>query len=263
MNFTYRDYFRLVDRLRNAGYEIADYEDWEDKKRCVILRHDIDNSIQKAVKLAGLEFREHVHAVYFVQLTSDFYNVFSKESRYGLNRLADYGHDIGLHFDETCYPDFFSSAENGKLYDEQGVREMILQEAAILRTAAGVPVKAVSMHRPGRGMLETGLSIPGMINSYGTEFFQGFKYLSDSRRHWREPVEEIVCSGMFPRLHILTHPFWYNDVETDMYGTLERFVNDAGSQRYVSLQANITDLEAVIGMDANGKVYRSGREEEL
>ena len=49
-----------------------------------------------------------------------------------------------------------------------------------------------------------------MINSYGQTFFHDFKYLSDSRRRWREPVEEIIRSGTYDRLHILTHAFWYH-----------------------------------------------------
>lgn len=253
MDFTYRCYFRLVDLLRARGYALTDYHGWKQQKRCVILRHDIDNSIPKAVELAGLEYGEQVRSTYFVQLTSDFYNVFSKEGREGLAKLAGYGHHIGLHFDETCYPD----CTGGGYYDTQVMVEMILREAALLQEAAGVPVDAVSMHRPGKIMLEADLEIPGMANSYGKEFFHGFKYLSDSRRHWREPVEEIAASGRFQRLHILTHPFWYNHTEKEIYASLSGFINDAPRQRYTYLGANFTDLESVMRMDENGTIYRS------
>ena len=39
--------------------------------------------------------------------------------------------------------------------------------------------------------------VPGMINGYGKVYFKEFKYLSDSRRWWREPVEEIIESGQY------------------------------------------------------------------
>ena len=58
-------------------------------------------------------------------------------------------------------------------------------------------------------MLENEVSFPSMINSYSSKFFKEFKYLSDSRMHWRENVEAVIKSHDYHRLHILTHAFWY------------------------------------------------------
>ena len=63
------------------------------------------------------------------------------------------------------------------------------------------------MHRPSRWVLEADLKIPGMVNSYGKEFFQDFKYVSDSRMRWREDVMKYAIEKAYPRLHILTHAF--------------------------------------------------------
>lgn len=46
--------------------------------RCVILRHDIDNSFSQAVKLTELEVEEGVRSTWFVLPRTDFYNAFSK-----------------------------------------------------------------------------------------------------------------------------------------------------------------------------------------
>ena len=43
-----------------------------------------------------------------------------------------------------------------------------------------------------------------MINSYSKEFFQNFKYVSDSRMKWREDVMKYVKEKQYPRMQILT-----------------------------------------------------------
>ena len=98
-------------------------------------------------------------------------------------------------------------------------------------------------------MLEADLEIPGMINSYGQAFFKGFKYLSDSRRRWREPVDEIIASEAYEHLHILTHAFWYNESEISIHDSVKAFVNDGNRQRYFSMKSNITDLETIMRED--------------
>lgn len=55
MKFTYQSYIDLLSKLQLHGYHIAGYDNWEDYDRCVILRHDIDNDIKKAINLATLE----------------------------------------------------------------------------------------------------------------------------------------------------------------------------------------------------------------
>ena len=85
-----------------------------------------------------------------------------------------------------------------------------------------------------------------MINSYGQKFFKEFKYLSDSRRRWREPVEHIIEAQEYDRLHILTHPFWYNMTDRSLHDSIFEFVNNANRSRYNFLQSNFTDLESVM-----------------
>lgn len=241
MNFTYDDYHNLLLLLQKHGYEIVNYNNWNSKKRCAILRHDIDTDIDKALKMAHKECNWGIESTYYVLLTSDFYNIFSKNNNEKLHDIIKCGHEIGLHFDEMNYPEL-----NGNI---DAICEKIQEEAKILEKVIGKPVEAVSMHRPSREILEADLQIPGMINSYGQIFFHDFKYLSDSRRHWREPVEEIIQSEQYERLHILTHAFWYDEKEKGMRDTLKLFVNSANEQRYAILNKNFTDLNSVIEKD--------------
>lgn len=103
MKFTYDAYRALLSLLREGGYVARNYHNYTDAPRCVIIRHDIDNSLQQAVKLAELEAEENIQSTWFVLLRTDFYNVFSKASKEALDRIQTLGHEIGLHFDEASY----------------------------------------------------------------------------------------------------------------------------------------------------------------
>ena len=176
-------------------------------------------------------------STFFVLVTSDFYNIFSYKNTMLLQKIRECGHDIGLHFDETRYTDI-KTPSDAKCY--------ILDEIRLLSKVLEEPVEVVSMHRPSQMMLEADLQIEGIINSYGRTYFKEFKYVSDSRRSWREPVEAIVAAGNFERLHILTHAFWYNDVEKNIHDSVYQFVNDGNRQRYIGMQSNISKLHLIM-----------------
>ena len=234
MEFNYAAYRSFLSLLLEQGYAIANYHNYPKKSRCVILRHDIDQSIEKAVIMGEIEAREGISSTYFVLLTSDIYNASSAQSKKMLQTLRKQGHEIGLHFDEKSY---------SKSVD---ILSAILNEVDILEKICGTSIRTVSMHRPSQETLNSNLQIPGMVNCYEQTFFQHFKYLSDSRRHWKEPVLDIIKSHQFERLHILTHPFWYEESTSSISATITRFVNHANKERYCAMQNNIRELSTIM-----------------
>lgn len=242
MGFTYTAYRALLALLRQGGYAFTDYHAYQSHPRCVILRHDIDNSLPQALRLAEIEAEEGVKSTWFVLLRTDFYNPASAASQKMLRRIRELGHEIGLHFDEMAY-----ACEGGaETCARVSTEELIVHEARILADICGCPIATVSMHRPSKATLEADLQIPGMVNSYGQTFFHDFKYLSDSRRRWREPVEEIIRGGEHDRLHILTHAFWYHEQEQDIAESVGAFIRSANAERYAQMLENITDLPSII-----------------
>lgn len=240
MKFTYNGYRGLLCQLREQGYAISDYHDYSCSKKVAILRHDVDNDLKKALRFAELEAEEGVKSTYFVLVTSDFYNLMSKESEQTLKKIIKYGHEIGLHFDEVRY------GLSEDTWDEAHIAKLIINESKLLEKICEEKVTTVSMHRPSKKTLNSNLHIPGMINSYGFEFFEQFKYVSDSRMHWREDVEEIINSGNFDKIHILTHAFWYFEEEKDIKSILVDYVQNAKYERYNQLKNDITDLTSVL-----------------
>lgn len=238
MEFTYDGYRGLLTLLAEHGYQVANYYNWQEKQRCVILRHDIDISIESALKFAELEREYGVTSTYFVLVSTDFYNIFSKKSRDLIKKIQGLGHEIGLHFDETVYPEC--------THNIACTQERILQEVALLQNVTGKPVTTVSMHRPSKSILEANLRIPNMVNSYSNQFFKQFKYLSDSRRHWREPVCDIVKSEKYERLHLLTHAFWYHLMEESLKKTVMDFIASGSDVYYNTMHENMKDLSSIV-----------------
>lgn len=201
------------------------------------MRHDIDYSIEKAVELAVLEAEENVKSTYFVLLSSEFYNLAAKENKDKILQINRLGHDVGLHFDELNYDDAC----------KKNILKLILKEVQMLEELLQIEVKSVSMHRPSNVTLEADYDLYPYINSYGKKFFKQFKYVSDSRRRWREDVVNVIESGNYEKLHILTHAFWYHKEEKDLYTTIKNFIEQGKTDRYYILDKNITDLKNILG----------------
>lgn len=235
MKFTYEAYERFLYELRECGYKDCLYTNWENQKKAVILRHDIDFSIEAACCLSEIEKAAGVRATYFVMLNTNFYNAAAAKSREQINRIRENGGVIGLHFDEAfCW--------------ERDIAQAVLKEKKILEAILEIPIQCVSMHRPTSRMLEGDLKIEGMINAYDAVYTKKFRYLSDSRRVWREDVDEIVRAGMDARLHILTHAFWYRQRELTAKETLQDFIRQGKYRLYHALEQNIRNMSELLAL---------------
>lgn len=243
MEFTYDAYKNLVKDVLKSGYEITDYHSYKSCERPCILRHDVDMDVKKAALFAEMEAEisatTDVHATYFVLLTSDFYNLYSKKNIVLIKKIMSHGHEIGLHFDEKRYMD-------DNTFDASLLKEAVEKECNILSNLIEKKVKVVSMHRPSQKFLQSNFKFEGIINSYSAELFNNFKYLSDSRMCWREDVNDIVNKHQEKALHILTHPFWYAKESYSTHDILERFLERAYYERYDMISDNFRNLEEVI-----------------
>lgn len=245
MEFTYQAYEKLIGTIREAGYEITDYHSYKESEHPCILRHDVDMDLERAAEFAEREamLRSEVggavHSTYFVLISSDFYNLYSEKSQNQLKRILKSGHEIGLHFDEKKYM-------TEERFDGEFLKKSVAKEAELLSQMIEQPVQVVSMHRPSKQFLASEFQFEHLINSYDSLFFKEFKYLSDSRMHWRENVEQVISERKNRAVHLLTHPFWYQDEEQSMHDLLKYFIKDATAERYASVDENFRDLKSVL-----------------
>ena len=224
--------------LKDYNYCITDYNEYKNYEKCAILRHDVDNSLYDAVKLAKIEYDNNVKSTYFILLSTDFYNIFSKNSRKLINEVISLGHHIGLHFDEVKYDD---------INNKDSLKKYVYKEIEIMSRELEVDINVVSMHRPSKWVLEENIVFDNnIVNTYGKEFFENFKYVSDSRMHWREDVIGTIKSSNYQKIHILTHAFWYNKENELPKSKFNRFLFNRNMEMYEALKSNVRDLDEFI-----------------
>lgn len=234
MEFEFKSYIFLISIIREHGYSFSNYHNYSCHTDCCILRHDVDMSLDYALKFAQLENEIGVGSTFFVLFTSDFYNVASAKSVKQIKSILSLGHEIGLHFDEVKYP------------SDVNLPKMIEKEAYLMSNVLDIPIKTVSMHRPSKKTLSADYQIDGLVNSYSSVFFKEFKYLSDSRMNWRENPLDVIQNGIFQRLHILTHPFWYREEASSMQTICRDFCIKALDDRYYGMSENVSDFTNVL-----------------
>jgi len=239
-DFTYTAYSQFINIIAQNGYTFTNYHNYKEVPNPCIMRHDVDFDIEKALKFARIETENNsIHSTYFVLINTNFYNSFSSTIKKMLKEMVIMGHEIGLHFDETCYP----------LSDQFSIIEYIQKEIALLEQIIESPVKTVSMHRPSQVTLESNIVITNVINSYSQTFFKDFKYISDSRHNWKEDVESIVSSKQYNKLHILTHPFWYTEQKESCRDKLFSFITTANQKRYEDVRSNFRNIDEFVHLE--------------
>jgi hypothetical protein len=169
------DHYReLLAAAKAGGYRFA-FFDREPASGDLLLRHDVDLSLDAALTLGELEAEADAAATYFLMTRSVFYNLASAEGEHALSRLRELGHRVGLH---AVYP----RLDLDDRFD---------------------PV--VAWHNPDPDFMRE--PIDGAVNVMQAPYFDADRYRSDSNQHWRSGCpHEDLAAGRFEWLQLLTHP---------------------------------------------------------
>ena len=168
-------YRELLEAAKAGGYRFA-FFDREPQPGDLLLRHDVDLSLDAAVRLALLEHEAGVAATYFLMTESVFYNLASSEGERALERLRGLGHSVGLH---AVWPE----------RDLDGRFDPVL-----------------AWHNPDPEYMGEPLD-DGLVNVMEPRFFSPDCYRSDSNQHWRSGCpHDALARGEFEWLQLLVHP---------------------------------------------------------
>jgi hypothetical protein len=178
--FTLTHYKECIELARDSGYTIIPVKDFDKQKKVILLRHDIDFSLEYAYELANFEYDLGINSSYYVYLHSPTYNALSPKSMGMIKAMKGMGHEIGLHYD--------SRYDLG--YSEKDIIPTIIKD----------DVKSMTQHFPAA-------TLPMYYQDIIDPITLKIKYISDSGRNWREGC---MCNHIGKgNLHINTHAEWW------------------------------------------------------
>ena len=227
--FSFDDYREIVRAIKATG-RYATYEEALDKDSFIIMRHDVEYSVERAHALAKVEESMDFRSTFFFQWTNNSYNILSRKNRDILSDMHERGQHIGLHF-----------ALNG-MTDMRVIRERIKQEIDMLSNMLGFEINSFFFFRPSPDVLAENIKISGIINAYQDDFFTfdpkatpeselDVKYLSDANHVWRYGYPDEETINKYDKVQILTHPFAWTKKGYDNLENYKTLVNE----KYVEL----------------------------
>lgn len=223
MDFTLRKYRDLVQAFVESGYQIMtvrEYLETAPAGKILILRHDVDEQPQNALRMAEAEKELGVRATYY------FRRVPKSDHPDVIRRIAAMGHEIGYHYEDlTLSEGDLSAAITSFSRNLEYFRKYY-------------PIKTVCMHGSSSSRYDNReiwnqvrLEDFGLIGEPYLSFdFNRVYYLTDTGYAWdggkyavRDKVDsafslsfhrtdeviEAVRSGMFPeQTLVLAHTLW-------------------------------------------------------
>ncbi len=211
--FSYKQYQKIINLIKESGKQATFHEALK-LDNYIIMRHDVEFSVERAYKLACFEAENNFYSIYFFQVSNNSYNLLSKKNLETIEKIKKMGHEVGLHFHL-----------NG-LEQVDEIKRAIEKEIEIMNCKLSFCVDTFSIHRPTANVLSKNIKIPGLLNAYQNEFFSyvddietqvpEVKYLSDARHQWNY--------GLFPdkdtlfknkKIQILTHPYSWTETGYD------------------------------------------------
>jgi hypothetical protein len=208
--FDLAHYRELLGAARAGGYRWAGF-DATPEPGVVILRHDVDLSLDAALTVAELEAEADAWSTWFLMTRSVFYNLASPEGERAVARLRELGHRVAHH---AVWPHV----------DLDGRFDPV-----------------VVWHNPDPEYMRE--PIEGATNVMTAPWFDPDHYRSDSNQHWRNGCpHESLARGDFEWLQLLTHPeIWVYD-GARMGETMQSFLDADHAARLEHLRHDRIDL---------------------
>lgn len=66
---------------------------------------------------------------------------------------------------------------------------------------------------------------------------------------WREDVDDIVCSGKYKKLHILTHPIWYDFYNIDKQEKVLNYLKTKKQNTFNEVSIIVPGIDKKIMLD--------------
>jgi hypothetical protein len=208
--FDLEHYRELLEAATTGGYRFASFEE-PPQAGDLLLRHDVDLSLDAAVQMAEVEAAADAWSTWFLMTRSAFYNLDSREGARAIARLRELGGRIAHH---AVWP----NVDLDERFD---------------------PV--VVWHNPDTEFMSA--AVEGATNVMAPPWFDAEHYRSDSNQQWRHGCPHNGLErGEFDWLQLLIHPeIWVYDGQT-MSETMRSFLDADRKARLELLRKDRIDL---------------------
>jgi hypothetical protein len=203
--FDMREYELLLEAAQEGGFAFRLF-DREPVDGDLLLRHDVDLSLEAALSMARLEAEMGVRATYFLMTRSVFYNLGSHAGEAAVAELRELGHAVAHH---AVHP----HVDLDERFDA-----------------------VVAWHNPDPAYMHA--PVDGAVNVMQAPWFDPDHYRSDSNQHWRYGCpHESLAAAEFEWLQLLTHPEIWVYPGSTMRETMNAML-DAERERRLALLAD-------------------------
>lgn len=235
-DFTIENYKKLLTKSLSS-YVVKDFFNYSLDEDFIILRHDVDYSVHRALRLAEVEASLGIKSTYFLLLHSEFYNLFEKDVFEKVKKIISLGHDIGLHFDSHFYG----------ITSEIDLEERLSFEKKIIESLFNIEIKSFCFHITNPFTLACNKnSYAGLLNVFSAFFQNEIGYCSDSNGYWRfSRLEDLIINHTYKHLQINTHPGWWQDEIMSPQARIERCINGRAKKVKELYLKNLKDTNRI------------------
>lgn len=239
-NFSYFEYQEILNHYKNIIIDFKNIE--ENSKSFCILRHDVEFSLERALKIAQIDKDNGIKSSFFVQVLNNAYNPLSVISTQIIKEIESYGHYVGLHF-------YVSHIEQGDL---KSLKSELNRQVRLLQESVEAKVDRFSYHRPPSWVLSIDtLQFSSLINAYSAPYFElinggmpvKVKYIADSNHQWKygHPLEinDYKC------FQLLIHPDEWSEKGGSEFENFAELINEAKNQTIENIDSEYKTFSSI------------------
>ena len=198
--FTLDHYREIVQLAKDQGFQFILHKDeFVPERKDIIWRHDVEFSLDIALKMAVIEHGLGVKTTYFFQIHSEFYNILERYMSDILRDIQLLGHHIDSHYYDV--------------QDEETLERTIRQDKKYFEAVFGLELDTFSFHETTPFILSCQKDFYGdMLNVYSGKIKSNYQYCADSTGFWRyEILDEVLLDPKVQHLQVLTHDAMWSE----------------------------------------------------
>ena len=203
-------YGQLLRRIRDEGRQFVDFRRQADG---VVLHHDVELSLSRALTMARLEATHRVHGTYCVPVDAALHDPSAVTFARTVRSISRLGHEVGLQFDPAAHWD-----------DDPGAASLLAEierEREALGRLVGSEIEVVSFRRPTERLSR--LELPDAINACRDPAAPSYRAVDDRTLRGTEPFPD----GVPERLRLVVHPGLWRPAAATEAAVVETYRREA------------------------------------